>query len=174
MSTPIRTATALTLVSTLGLAACGGGGSSDVVEQPQAAQAAAETTLSLFAYAVPKVAFDRLIPAFQQTPAGTGVEFQQSYGASGDQSRKVAAGAQADIVSFSVEPDVTRLVDAGLIEAEWNADERRGIPFVWFGTESGHEVKDIRSGQQVAADPAAWSPPEQDLRPQLIVTEELS
>ena len=52
--------------------------------------------------------------------------------------------------------------------------ERRGIPFVWFGTESGHEVKDIRSGEQVAADPAAWSPPEQDLRPQLIVTEELS
>ena len=52
--------------------------------------------------------------------------------------------------------------------------ERRGIPFVWFGTESGHEVKDIRSGEQVVADPAAWSPPEQDLRPQLIVTEELS
>ena len=40
--------------------------------------------------------------------------------------------------------------------------ERRGIPFVWFG--SG-EVKDIRSGEQVAADPDAWQPPAGDRRP---------
>jgi histidyl-tRNA synthetase len=44
--------------------------------------------------------------------------------------------------------------------------ERRGIPFVWFpqGTE-GHQVRDIRSGDQVDADPAAWVPPAEDLRP---------
>ena len=40
--------------------------------------------------------------------------------------------------------------------------DRRGIPFVWFAT---GEVKDIRSGAQVAADPASWLPPEADLRP---------
>jgi len=34
--------------------------------------------------------------------------------------------------------------------------ERRGIPFVWFPDTS--EVKDIRSGDQVAADPASWTP----------------
>ena len=48
--------------------------------------------------------------------------------------------------------------------------ERRGIPFVWFpptGDDGGHEVKDIRSGDQVAADPATWSPPIEDLRPQV-------
>ncbi|MEQ4500551.1 His/Gly/Thr/Pro-type tRNA ligase C-terminal domain-containing protein, partial [Nocardioides kribbensis] len=46
--------------------------------------------------------------------------------------------------------------------------ERRGIPFVWFTTaEGGHEVKDIRSGEQVTADPAAWTPPHEDLRPQV-------
>jgi histidyl-tRNA synthetase len=45
--------------------------------------------------------------------------------------------------------------------------ERRGIPFVWFpGTgDDGDQVKDIRSGDQTAADPAAWSPPESDVRP---------
>lgn len=130
MSSPIRTATALTLVSTLGLAACAGGGSSDTVGQPDSTNVAGVgTTLNLYAYAVPKVAFDRLIPAFQQTPAGKGVEFQQSYGASGDQSRKVAAGAEADLVNFSVEPDVSRLVDAGLVDADWNAGEHAGIPF---------------------------------------------
>ncbi|MDT4918554.1 MAG: histidyl-tRNA synthetase, partial [Pseudonocardiales bacterium] len=44
--------------------------------------------------------------------------------------------------------------------------ERRGIPFVWFPGEP-HEVKDIRSGDQVEADPASWTPPANDLRPQV-------
>jgi len=47
--------------------------------------------------------------------------------------------------------------------------ERRGIPYVWFATEGGDEVKDIRSGNQVAADAATWEPPAQDLRPQIVV-----
>jgi histidyl-tRNA synthetase len=50
--------------------------------------------------------------------------------------------------------------------------ERRGIPYVWFLTEAGPQVKDIRSGEQVDADPDAWTPPEADLHPQ-IVTKEL-
>jgi histidyl-tRNA synthetase len=46
--------------------------------------------------------------------------------------------------------------------------ERRGIPFVWFaGAEGGHQVKDIRSGEQVDADPSTWTPPIDDLRPQV-------
>lgn len=48
--------------------------------------------------------------------------------------------------------------------------ERRGIPYVWFPGAGGHEVKDIRSGEQVAADPAAWTPPEADLRPRVVST----
>lgn len=44
--------------------------------------------------------------------------------------------------------------------------ERRGIPFVWFG---GGSVKDIRSGEQVDADPASWEPPTDDLRPGVVV-----
>ena len=78
---------------------------------------------------MPKVGYDKLIPAFQATEAGKGVQFQQSYGASGDQSRKVEAGAEADFVNFSVEPDITRLVDAGLVDAGWNSNEHQGIPF---------------------------------------------
>jgi histidyl-tRNA synthetase len=47
--------------------------------------------------------------------------------------------------------------------------ERRGIPFVWFpGPDGAHEVKDIRSGEQLAADPASWTPPAEDLRPQVV------
>jgi len=44
--------------------------------------------------------------------------------------------------------------------------ERRGIPYVWFPQdEGGHQVRDIRSGEQVDADPQAWVPPPEDLRP---------
>ena len=44
--------------------------------------------------------------------------------------------------------------------------ERRGIPYVWF-VGAPDEVKDIRSGEQIAADAAQWTPPEVDLRPQI-------
>ncbi|WP_426246429.1 histidine--tRNA ligase [Nocardioides sp. LHG3406-4] len=51
--------------------------------------------------------------------------------------------------------------------------ERRGIPFVWFPSADGsHEVKDIRTGEQVAADPAAWTPPTEDLRPRVVMKEQ--
>ena len=59
--------------------------------------------------------------------------------------------------------------DAAKFGKQIRAAERRGIPFVWFTQEDGtHEVKDIRTGEQVAADPATWTPPETDLRPQVI------
>lgn len=44
--------------------------------------------------------------------------------------------------------------------------DRRGIPFVWFMHHDGrHEVKDIRSGEQLAADPETWMPPAEDIVP---------
>ena len=49
--------------------------------------------------------------------------------------------------------------------------ERRGIPYVWFpGVEGGDQVKDIRSGDQVDADPDGWNPPPEDLRPEVVST----
>ncbi|WP_430780171.1 histidine--tRNA ligase [Actinoplanes sp. G11-F43] len=42
--------------------------------------------------------------------------------------------------------------------------DRRGIPYVWFPGETG-TVKDIRSGEQVEADPETWQPPAADLHP---------
>ncbi|WP_392542605.1 sulfate ABC transporter substrate-binding protein [Oryzobacter telluris] len=122
---------AVALSASMVMSACAGGGASDVAgaDASPAGADAATSTINLYAYAVPKVGFDKLIPAFQATAAGKGVQFQQSYGASGDQSRKVAAGAEADFVNFSVEPDVTRLVEAGLVDASWNANEHKGLPF---------------------------------------------
>src|SRR3546814_4924409 len=91
------------------LTACSGG-SSDTVGGDSAASDGSAGTINLFAYAVPKPGFDKLTAAFQATDEGKNVNFNPSYGASGDQSRKVKDGAEADFVNFSVEPDITRLV----------------------------------------------------------------
>ncbi|CAN5719707.1 sulfate ABC transporter substrate-binding protein [soil metagenome] len=128
MKTPTlrwRAAAALALTATT-VAACGGG-ASDVVGD--SAGAAAATTLTLAAYAVPEPGWSKIIPAFAATPEGKGVGVTTSYGASGDQSRGVVDGKPADIVNFSVEPDITRLVKAGKVAKDWNADATKGIPF---------------------------------------------
>jgi sulfate/thiosulfate-binding protein len=84
-------------------------------------------TLTLVAYSTPRGAYEELIPAFEGTNAGQGVTFETSFGASGEQSRAVAGGLPADVVALSLEPDVTRLVDAGLVENNWNKDEYKGM-----------------------------------------------
>lgn len=125
---------ALPLAGAFLLAACSGG-SSDVAggsENPELSSSAssggAKGNLALVAFAVPKVGFDKLIPAFNAADAGGGVFFSQSYGASGDQSRKVESGLPTDIVLFSLEPDVARLVKAGLVDANWKDGEYHGVP----------------------------------------------
>jgi sulfate/thiosulfate transport system substrate-binding protein len=83
--------------------------------------------LTLVAYSTPREAYEALIPAFQATDAGRGVTFSRSYGASGDQSRAVANGLKADVVALSLEPDMTRLVDRGLVAGDWNAGAAKGM-----------------------------------------------
>ena len=92
-----------------------------------AAGAARDTKLTLVAYSTPKEAYGQLIPAFQKTAAGNGVSFSQSYGASGEQSRAVAAGLPADIVAFSLAPDVSALVQKHLVAQSWNKDKYHGM-----------------------------------------------
>ncbi|WAM14088.1 sulfate ABC transporter substrate-binding protein [Rhodococcus sp. JS3073] len=120
--------TALVTLGAVALTACSGG-ASDTAGADSAGADGSAGTINLYAYAVPKPGFDKLIPAFNATDEGKGVAFQPSYGASGDQSRKVKDGAEADFVNFSVEPDITRLVDAGLVDKSWNQDAYNGIPF---------------------------------------------
>ena len=72
--------------------------------------------VALVAYSTPQQAFEEgIIPAFQETDAGSDVEFSTSFGSSGDQRRAVEAGQPADFVDFSLEPDMLSLVEAGLV-----------------------------------------------------------
>jgi sulfate/thiosulfate-binding protein len=79
-------------------------------------------------YSTPETVYtDGLQPTFQKTPAGKGVSFSDSFGASGDQSRAVVAGQPASLVHFSQAGDMTSLVDAGLVDKNWDKNKYKGI-----------------------------------------------
>ena len=92
-----------------------------------AAGATKSVTLALVAYSTPKDAYAKVLPAFQKTAAGSGVEFTQSYGASGDQARAVVAGLPADVVNLSLAPDVDLLVQNHLVSPRWDKNRYHGI-----------------------------------------------
>jgi sulfate transport system substrate-binding protein len=113
------------------LAACGGSSdstsSSAVAAASSSSAGGSDAQLALVAYSTPKPAYDALISAFEQSAAGKGVSFTESFGASGAQSRAVASGQPADVVAFSTTPDVTRLVKAGVVSKSWDANPNKGI-----------------------------------------------
>jgi sulfate/thiosulfate transport system substrate-binding protein len=117
---------ALALPAAVAVAGCGG--ASDETGDAAASGGSGEKgTLSLVAYSTPQVVYDELIPAFGQTPEGDGIGFKTSFGASGDQARAVEAGQEADVVTFSTEPDMTRLVDAGIVDPGWKDGPNEGL-----------------------------------------------
>jgi sulfate/thiosulfate transport system substrate-binding protein len=108
----------LALAAVIGIAACGGDGEAS----------GSGGGIDLVAYSTPQQAFEEgLIPAFQDTDAGGGVDVSTSFGASGDQRRAVEAGQPADLVDFSLEPDMTALVEAGKVAQDWNTGPTKGI-----------------------------------------------
>jgi sulfate/thiosulfate-binding protein len=125
----IRLAPLSSLLAAAALLAAGCGGSSDASGDSAAATGGSGggAKLSLVAYSTPQVVYDEIIPAFKKTEAGSGVSFRESFGASGEQSRAVEAGLAADVVSFSLEPDLTRLVDAGLVKDDWASTPSKGL-----------------------------------------------
>src|SRR6266508_5531984 len=92
-----------------------------------AAGAAQDTKLTLVAYSTPREAYGQLIPSFQKTAAGKDLSFSQSYGASGEQSRAVVSGLDADVVAFSLAPDISALVQRKLVAPAWSTDRWKGI-----------------------------------------------
>ena len=101
----------------------GCGGSSSEGSSPTGAEGG---NIRLVAYSTPREAYAKLIDLYRNG-TGEGVSFDQSYGSSGEQSRAVDAGLRADVVAFSLEPDMTRLVESGVVAQDWNAGEHKGM-----------------------------------------------
>jgi sulfate/thiosulfate-binding protein len=101
--------------------ACGGRSASD----------GGTVTLILGAYTTPREAYGKaIIPAFQKywkEKTGQSVEFQESYQASGAQSRAIIGGFEADIAALSLEGDLDKIAEAGLITHDWKAKPNKGM-----------------------------------------------
>ena len=88
---------------------------------------AAGPNLTLVAYSTPAAAYAQIIPAFQKTKDGRDVTFTLSFGPSTDQSHAVANGLHADIVAFSLAPDVADLVSKGMVSSNWTKRPYHGF-----------------------------------------------
>ena len=118
----------------------------------------AGVTLNLVAYSTPKPVMSQLITNWTATPQGQGVSFSQSYGPSTSQAQAIAAGQPADIAFLSWPGDIQILVDAGLVNANWDEQSYDGIvanTVVVFALRDGNPKKIkgwndlIRPGVQV-------------------------
>src|SRR3954469_4295817 len=144
------TALAAALIAAAALAGCGGPANGS----GNASSGGGGDKLSLVAYSTPQEAYQAEIPAFQKTAAGKGVDFSQSYGPSGDQSRAVAAGLPADVVALSLSPDVDKLVEPGIVDANWAKSANDGFvtnSIVVFVVRKGNP-KDIKTWDDLIKD----------------------
>ena len=131
MSIRVKAAVAGSVAALVALTGCGASASGE----------SGEKTLSLVGFAVPEAANKKIQEEFAKTDEGEGITWKTSYGASGDQSRAVESGLDADYVHFSVASDVTRLVDAGLVDKTWDQAENKGVvsrSVVVFGVRDGN------------------------------------
>jgi sulfate transport system substrate-binding protein len=107
MNRRIKTLVALPLVATLG--------SLGIVT----ASGASGDSVAVVGYSTISASYTALETAFEATSAGQGVTFTNSFGASGTQAQDVVAGQPADIVNFSLIPDMNTVVKAGLVSRSW-------------------------------------------------------
>ncbi|MCY7396660.1 MAG: sulfate ABC transporter substrate-binding protein [Nocardioides sp.] len=112
---------ALTAAGVLALAGCAN------TSGASGADGGSGQTISVNAFSVMEAANEPVFEDFTATTEGEGDGFVTSYGASGDQSRAVVAGAEADVVHYSLETDVTRLVGEGLVAKDWKDNATSGI-----------------------------------------------
>ncbi len=121
----------LLLVVSVALGACGGSPAQPTVAGGAAGASGQEpATLILGAYTTPREAYSQLIPLFQEQwkqQTGQDVVFEESYLGSGAQSRAIVEGFEADVTALSLEADVSRIQQAGLLTHDWKDNPTNGM-----------------------------------------------
>jgi sulfate transport system substrate-binding protein len=122
----------LVFIITIVLSSCRTPATSTTSDQPDRSvkSSAGGIQLTLGAYTTPREAYKELIPIFQkewEQKTGQKVTFEESYLGSGAQSRAIVEGFEADIAALSLEADITRIADAGLITHDWKTSPYKGI-----------------------------------------------
>ncbi|TXK85431.1 sulfate ABC transporter substrate-binding protein [Paenibacillus sp. N3.4] len=131
--------------ASLALTACGSGTKTASTSAPVATTAAkpaattaasaapvadgGKVTITIGAYSILKDSFDQILPKFKEEykkKTGKTVEFQESYQASGSQATAIIQGFEADIAPLSLEGDIQKIVEKGLITNDWKSKPHKG------------------------------------------------
>lgn len=119
----------LIVLSLLALASCNRTNGDHLENRKEAVQEKA--TLVLGGYSIPREAYGKLIiPAFRKkwlSEKKQELEISESYMASGAQARAIVGGFEADVAALSLDPDIQKIGDAGLIRHDWRAKPHGGI-----------------------------------------------
>ena len=83
--------------------------------------------LTLVAYSTPREVYAQLTKDFAEDGRRQGRLVRRVVRRSGEQSRAVEQGLPADVVAFSLAPDVDRLVESGLVAETWADDQYKGM-----------------------------------------------
>ena len=139
------------LLLVVGLFGCDTRQKQDSAGPPDAAR-----SLHLGAYTTPREAYGQsILPAFRvqfRERTKKDVEFRESYLGSGAQARAIIAGFEADVAALSLEPDIEKLREAGLIKHDWKAGQYGGMitrSIVVIGVREGNP-KNIKTWQDLA------------------------
>lgn len=127
----LKAASIVLLLLAILSSACAGGGGAAPTNPPGGGSAnSAQVTLILGAYTTPREAYGKIIPSFKKywkDKTGQEVAFQESYLGSGAQSRAIVEGFEADVAALSLEADIERIKNAGLITHDWKAQGKAGM-----------------------------------------------
>lgn len=107
------------------IAACGGGAPDTATNPAPTEKAGQKVELTLVSYAVTQAAYEQIIPKFAaqwKEKTGQEVEFNQSYGGSGSQTRAILDGLEADVAALALAGDTKKLQEGGLIEPGWEQE----------------------------------------------------
>jgi sulfate transport system substrate-binding protein len=119
-------------------------GAIGILTSRDASATSSSGTVRLVAYSTPREAYAKLTDDFKDMTAGRDTSFEESYGSSGEQARAVIAGLRADVVAFSLEPDMTSLVKAKLVAPTWKQNRFQGMvtrSVVVFAVRKGNPKK---------------------------------
>jgi len=123
------------------LTGCGGSSAGTTAAENESGE---PVKLILGAYTTPREAYQELIPIFQKQwkdQTGQDVIFEESYLGSGAQSRAILEGFEADVAALSLEADINRIENAGLITHDWKDNTYQGMvsdSIVSFAVRSGN------------------------------------
>lgn len=126
----LRWAALVIIALSLLVSGCAGGGGKTEGSGASETPAKGDVTLVIGAYSTLRDVMQTILPQFQtywKQKTGQTVTFQESYEASGTQARAIVGGFEADVALLSLDGDLQKIKDAGLITHDWSKEPYGGM-----------------------------------------------